>query len=468
MARRENQGLQIAVILLVLFSVIMSGLTYMFWSGKQKAVQAATAANEAKTAAETSFSAMSLDNQNLKKMLGAAPDAAMTEIDQAFARDMELFAATVAEEKRNYPFLPTFLMGEIRQRDDNLKEERDRVAKLKADMDALTATTAAELAKVNEARTEAANKLLEATNELAKVRDDSNQANATLTQEFEAEREKTQQELTKLQAENTKLTKETERLRFEVQRLKKEIAQLVNQTMDHPDGEVTWVNQQSKFAYINLGSADGLQRLTQFKVYGGDVENLADAKPKGSIEVTRILGPHRSEALITDDEHTNPIVRGDLIFTPIWEAGNPMRFALAGFMDLDKDGVSDRELVKNIIALNGGVVDAEVTDEGKREGELSIQTTYLVLGKPPTDKTPELVAEFTRVTNEAKDLGVKEITVDRLLSDMNYRGSGTKAKPNYSSSRSREVTREQGDITSRFRREAPAERPRVSAPASTD
>ena len=38
-------------------------------------------------------------------------------------------------------------------------------------------------------------------------------------------------------------------------------------------------------------------------------------------------------------------------------------------MDLDKDGLSDLDKVRNLITVNGGVVDAELKDDGTRAGK---------------------------------------------------------------------------------------------------
>jgi hypothetical protein len=454
MARRENQGLQIAVILLVLFSVIMCVATYMLWSAKQKSDAALAAARSAQSESDQKFQSISIDNQRLKEMMGSDPSAPMVDIETAFTRDMELFGGTVAEEKRNYPFLPTFLMSEIRQRDENLKEERDRSAQLKTDMEALKTSTSAELAQVNAALAEKANQLIQETEKFNADRAALNQQMATMSQEYETDRDAWKEEKTKLETSVASLTKKNEQLATDIDILKSQMEKLVDQTMDHPDGEITYVNQQSKYAYVDLGSDDGLRKLTQFKVYGGDEHNIAEAKPKGTIEIIRVMGPHRAEALITQDDHTNPVRRGDLIFTPVWSAGNPMRFALAGFMDIDNDGVSDRALIKNIISLNGGVVDAEVTDDGKLEGEVTLRTTYLVLGDPPTEKAkPELVDAYSKISSQARDMGVKELAVQKLISDLNYRGSGTKTREATSIIRRRNVTSEQeGDTFERYRR----------------
>ena len=118
----------------------------------------------------------------------------------------------------------------------------------------------------------------------------------------------------------------------------------------------------------------------------------------------------------------NPITSGDdVVYSPIWEVGSPVRFALTGFMDIDGDEVSDRALIRRLITLNGGLIDAEVDDDGKRTGEITVNTRYLVTGDEPSSKaTDAVLSANTQIRDEAKDAGVTLISLDRLLSDIGY------------------------------------------------
>jgi hypothetical protein len=118
----------------------------------------------------------------------------------------------------------------------------------------------------------------------------------------------------------------------------------------------------------------------------------------------------------------DPIVPGDLIHTPAWQPGQKVRFALVGVMDLNGDGVSDRELIKNVIAMNGGLVDAELRDDGKRLGEITVNTRYVVLGDKPTDKSDKrILDEYARVVSDAQRFGVETISVQKLLNLMGWK-----------------------------------------------
>src|SRR6476661_7145609 len=104
------------------------------------------------------------------------------------------------------------------------------------------------------------------------------------------------------------------------------------------------------------------------------------AEPTARIEVVS-LGDRMSEARILDDTPRNPIITGDVIFTPAWSPGQRVHFALAMKMDINKDGVDDYDTVKRIIEMNGGVIDAELRPDGKRVGDINVNTRYFVQGE---------------------------------------------------------------------------------------
>ena len=150
------------------------------------------------------------------------------------------------------------------------------------------------------------------------------------------------------------------------------------------DGRITWVNQNGT-VWINVGSADAIRRQVTFNVYDADENDADRAVKKGSIEVTRVMGDHSAEARITQDSPTNPILTGDNIYSPVWHRGKKLRFAFAGVIDFDDDGVSDLKLARELIELNGGVVDAYLDDNGKIVKDITPNTRYLRSRRTPVE-----------------------------------------------------------------------------------
>ena len=149
------------------------------------------------------------------------------------------------------------------------------------------------------------------------------------------------------------------------------------------DGLIRYVNQRDRTAWINLGEADELRPQVTFSVYGGDQNDALGAERKGSIEVTRVLSDHMAEAKITDDQATRPLMAGDKIYSQVWNRGRQVGFAIAGVIDIDGDGRSDLDQLKQIIVINNGKVDAVPGEGGEIDGKMTVDTRYLILGEHP-------------------------------------------------------------------------------------
>jgi hypothetical protein len=188
------------------------------------------------------------------------------------------------------------------------------------------------------------------------------------------------------------------------------------------DGRVRWVNQGEQLVWLDRGSADGLRQQVSFKVVDRDEPNPATAPTKATIEVIRVTDNKSAEARIVSDDPANPIMPGDILFSTAWQPGRIEHFALAGFMDINDDQISDRELIKQLIVNSGGVIDAEVLDNGKWVGEMEVGTKYLIMGDRPTDKdlTPEMQKSYTRAIENARKLGIKQMPVATFLDYIGY------------------------------------------------
>lgn len=426
MAKRESQGMLVAVILLVIFSVLLCVSTYYFWSQSSSLAQDLASQTTKKNTAELGLIKASKVNQELKELIGHAPDEDMEVVRSTHAENMKLFDKGFAEEQRSYLKMPDYLLGTIRQMNTKIGEAGATEFQLKEQL------TQAQK-DVQAAKERADTRVQEITDELntektafAQERARMKTTVTKLQTNFTAARRKLEVANANLKNEKDGLITKVDKLEFQIRNLVRQIEQYEDQTFDIPDGEITWVDQTSRTVTLNLGVGDGLRRQVTFSVYDVDTNNLAKAEKKGTIEVTRLLGPHKAEARIVHDENSDPVITGDVIYTPLWQVGANMRFALAGFMDINGDGRSDRQIIKNIITLNGGTVDAELTEEGQVTGELSIRTRYLVLGERPKIgplDDPNLIEEYSRFLKEAAQNGVKQIAIEKLIADFGYRGS---------------------------------------------
>ena len=189
------------------------------------------------------------------------------------------------------------------------------------------------------------------------------------------------------------------------------------------DGRIAWVNQREGKVWINLGEDDHLRSQVTFSVYSGDANDVNAADSKGSIEVVRILSAHMAEARITDDKAIRPLMEGDKVYSQVWNRGRQIGFAITGIIDLNDDGSDDLDQLKRIIQVNNGKVDAVPDEKGGIEGQMTVDTRYLILGKhPENDRDPSKHARksYQEMSAEADTLNIEVITLDDFLSLMGW------------------------------------------------
>ena len=134
------------------------------------------------------------------------------------------------------------------------------------------------------------------------------------------------------------------------------------------------------------------------------------------------LGDHIAEAKITSDDPRNPILPGDRIYSQVWQRGKALRFGLTGFIDIDGDGVSDLQRVKDLIAMNGATLDVSLEEDGTIDGEMTVDTRYLVLGESPDQPSKAIYRDkYQEMSREAGNLGVETISLADFLNRIGYK-----------------------------------------------
>ncbi|OHB73804.1 MAG: hypothetical protein A2V70_10200, partial [Planctomycetes bacterium RBG_13_63_9] len=428
---RENQGLQIALIIFVMLTIILGVTTFIFFRQYEEANQKAEA--KTKEAFDNGEAAKNIAGQciSLKQKMGFASDQSEMKIDEInteFETDMETYAGTIPEEKRNYHDVLAYLNQTVVDKNVELAALKIEVQDLKDKYEVREASHDVQIKKFQDERDKAGVDLVGVTTTAKDDRDRLTKAQEGLNEERKDEREAAAKEL---EAAETKLGKATELvkdLETEVQRLKVKLEEKETDTFETPDGEIRWVNQHNRIVWIDLGRADSLGRQTTFSVYPAEVSNLAKAGKKADIEVTRILGEHLAVADIVEDSLTDPILPGDRVYTPLWSPGEQRHFALTGFIDLDEDGKSDCHVVVNLIKMSGGVVDCWTDEKGEIQGKMTVDTRYLVNGADPSEvegmnaeRQAAMIKANTEMVAEADRLRIKRIALAELLQQMGYK-----------------------------------------------
>ncbi|MDA0282404.1 MAG: hypothetical protein O3B13_21175 [Planctomycetota bacterium] len=250
-------------------------------------------------------------------------------------------------------------------------------------------------------------------------------------------------------SERKKYVADLSQLEVQVDDLRDKLKNATRQSFERPDGLVRWIDNTAGLVWINLGSQDRLRLRTTFSVYRKAHHGVARGAEdiKGQIEVTRIIDGHTSEARILDDDIYDPISKGDPVYTPLWSPGRTEMFAVIGQVDLDQDGVLDRDQFHDLIADAGAKLNHEVLDDGTRiryehfpdtwldwnEGdpELDSDTKYLILADIPDpalaireeDKIirQAISAHLLAMRNEARRLGIEEIRLSDFLAHVGYK-----------------------------------------------
>lgn len=438
MASRESQGLQVALILFVMVTVVLAVTTYLYFRKAEEKIKLAEAARAEASRATQMYNTADFRNQiyrhvlgydtkaqdqlnSMLQSLGGDDRAEMEETLTDFDEEMKLYGVGFTGEALNYRSLPAHLVGIVNTRNKQLAEADLRQRALEREREQVRQAEGARAERAEE--------------ELAKARQDLQDERRKFQEErtrFETQGAQLASALPKVRAELAKVSTTAEqsqrKLEGELDRAQQVIAfqreRLEGQketTFETADGRITWVNQRTGTVWIDLGAAHGLQRQMTFSVYDRDQTGVTTAPIKGRIEVTRIIDDRSAEARILQDDLSNPILVDDIIYSPSFRRGQRTHFALAGLMDITRDGRSDQEKVRSIITLNNGVIDCELKEDGTIEGSLSSTTRYLVRGKPPSDRSNDrMMKHYSEIVGEATRLGIETIELSTLLDRMGY------------------------------------------------
>jgi hypothetical protein len=496
MAAREGQGLQIAVIIFALLAIVGLGGAYAVYASGESTRKELAAAKAAKVQDTATINDLKYELEACKYMLGlgsatqqsmlAAEGQATNkspEIGQAVAKfesDMKAIEGYKGDTVPSYSTMHTILLAALNKKNANIVDANDQTSKVQSDLVAVTAREKeradAEQKAAETAKTELAT---EKTNFATSVKSMQDQI-ATVKTEVDKNSKEMADKVESLEKQNADYVAQSTVDKRTIDDLKGQRksmesagtllntlrvrnlipAELENaqaSQFESPDGKIVYVNQRQRLAWINLGASDGLTRQMTFSVLDGRTNGVSGGTVKARIEVVRVKDDHSAECRILDDSAGDPIIPGDIITTPTWSPGQFVHFAMAGIMDLHpEDNVKrdDYNLVRDLIKLNRGVIDAELTPEGKRVGNLNVSTRYLVLGEPPDETaTKTALDEYTALQKEADRFGIEKITVQQLLTQMGWKGE-------------QRTVELRGGASTQFRTRRPGQPAQPAAPAS--
>lgn len=427
MASGDNQGLQIAVIVFVMLTLVSSVMAFVFFTQYNQAAAEAKQAKQDLAQKEADLRKKTDELIGTNAKFGLADTATSAEIDTLYNDDVSKFMLNVPDDKKNYHASLEYLFTTVQQLQTDkgtLQGEIDTLRKQNEDFQATAQK------QIDEFRAAADKAAADLTAAQAKFADDVKQKDdeiAKLTAEGAAAKQAKDDEIAKLNEKVAGLEGEVRGVVATSAEKDKKIREISGS--EGPvsyDGEIQWVNAGSRVVWINRGRADNLTRQTTFFVQPADVAPGAKLPPKGRIEVTQILDAHLAEARILDDSLLDPLLPGDKIYTPLWDPGQVIHYGLAGTMDLNGDGTDDSEKLRSLISIHGGVIDAELDAEGNVVGSMSVNTRYLILGAEPRQ-----AAGYTELRDAATKLGVQVIPLNAFLAQVGWQNTDSTAVVRY-------------------------------------
>lgn len=421
MAARQDQSQTIVVIVCAILILILAIVAYLTWSSSKE--HFTRAEQEKARAAEESGRARQLAEQSdaLLTTIGIPAGTPFTEAQEQIDGDKERFMSTFEEGTQTYRTVLDYIYSENKKIAQQEEEAKRQVKQLEATLVALEAEKQKQIDEAVEAASKAKQDLAAERTRFNRERESIDRQKRQLAQTL-ADKEA---EFNKLVAEARATQSKAEEDLVKAERSRATLLAERKQetpTAEVADGQVTFVNQGTQTAWIDLGEADSLRRQVTFSVFDSELTDAAKAVKKGSLEVTRLLGDHIAEARITADDPRNPILPGDRVYSQVWQRGKALRFGLTGLIDLDGDGRSDLQQAKDLIALNGATVDVSLEDDGKINGEMTVDTRYLVLGESPDEPSKGALRDgYQSMSAEAANLGVETISLADFLNRVGYK-----------------------------------------------
>jgi hypothetical protein len=441
MAARQDQTLQIFLIVFIFLFLVSAVVAYLGWRGYSEADQRVASLTTQKAGLDTQVRDQVIELENMREMVGfgrndstadvikaakdelkPAPNRAVNYSAGVAYEPVSQWASTDTEEEHIPPYRVVLqtVYNDAQQAAAREAALKAQVGELTKTMQALEGQKAAEIAKIDEARQKAQADLASAQNTFKEDRGKMQKDVAALAAKVDSQKNTYDAQVATWQTEKAALEKEIGKLTDAIKILEAGRKDEPG-SFEFADGRISWVNQDGT-VWINLGTADSLRRQVTFSVYDYDQHDAVKATKKGSIEVTRLLGPHMAEAKVTEDDATNPILTGDNIYSQVWHRGKKLHFAITGFVDIDGDGKSDMQLARELIEMNDGIVDAYLKDDGTTEGEITANTRYLVLGDIPESAIQsKLLSGWNRMSQEASKYGVESVTLAEFLGQMGYK-----------------------------------------------
>jgi len=315
---RNSQGLQAALIVLMMLSVVLGVTTCVFFRQYHDADRRAETCAEEATALRVALNTQQAEICELKRLIGFSAGTSLETVQTQHAEDMDIYAAGFPEENRFYRPLLVYLGNVARENGEELASAKQAIQDLKDRYEQLEDRKQRQVQRYAATALQAWEDLHNVEQAAREARDEMAKASGELIEQVRAIQSEADAADVDAQTRYQELQSEYEETVRRLEALEEELAVIRRVDFTVPDGRICLVNYHLRTAWIDLGRADSLERHVNFNVYPAEALRLNRSTKKGQIEVTKVLEDHLAEARVIDEVISDPILRGDKIHTPLW------------------------------------------------------------------------------------------------------------------------------------------------------
>lgn len=302
------------------------------------------------------------------------------------------------------------LVQVIRDRDSQIAQLKDAVAKAEADRQRATQDLQAEVERVKGIE-ERSNATIAALNAdvgkykaevetyregVSKAKEQMDARVGRLSKDLNDTQKSADDRIGKLQEENLVLQNQLSVLRGD----KKTASFKAGDEYALVDGSIVSVDAASRQAIISLGSQQHVPLGMTFSVYSDATALRPDEdgnypRGKAGLEVINV-GQDSATCRIVWESRGNPVVSGDVIANPVYDPKKVYKFLVFGNFDINSDGIAtpaERDELSALIQSWGGKV---VDDLGGDVDFLVLGERPVLPPKPAPDTPIEVMQEFIR------------------------------------------------------------------------
>jgi hypothetical protein len=477
-AANESQGLKIAVAAFITLSVILTVTSYFLYSAYSQAELRAATANDEANKAKASQSEILKNFHTMRQAVGTRAeefDAAKDEIEKHLRAPntskveerlnnvLNSINNAISKAKSSGANTPeiqeaqetvTRVVASFRQEPNKTYiSSLDRALELMESLSLLSTELAVDyenLRRSLEGATGVAKKEVDVQAKAAadsradlenehKKHEDERQILLTKTDQLQTDNDKKSNEILTLTSRIKQMEEDMLRRQETLTTIIRELRDRLDQKetiLDRPDGYVTYVDYERRELLINITRRQGVRPQMKMSIFDSRSPGIPTEKPKGTIEVTQVGEQFSTARIIKTNNPIDPIRVGDIVYSAAWSPNIPMRFALVGKIDINRDGRGDRAELKRMIEEGGGVVDFDLPppDEGKETGTLSPRIDWYVTD----DRLPlrevyagarteqrfaneaALAKRMGEVIKECRLNGIRPMPIQRLLAFLGY------------------------------------------------